>query len=317
MLRHDFSVLLADRRISRAGKVLDEEYNKICVLFCRHAKLAVAFTGVATVGHFNTADWIASTMSASATEDASISQVLEVLRSSLGPKMLSLGIPDARLTLLFVGYTYWNDVPEPRIYVISNDAGHGAMAMEATLRVVAPAQAHLPLVELAGAAHVVPANTVERLAALLRLDLSPQEVLRFSVAHLQNASRSAAALNSIGEQCNSAILWPIVDTIVTSTYHSARRTNRAYSANVVVAGGFMMIGAQMVSSTSLAGPTIRTKDPCWCGSGVAFGRCHLKKFGSTYSHFPAFKTPLSMIVLEQRESPWPSGRRFCVSSSFV
>jgi hypothetical protein len=318
MVRKDVAILLADRRLSRDGQMLDDEYNKVCVFFCKDAKVAIAFTGLATIGSFSTADWIATTLSNAATEHTSISDVIEALRAKLGPQMQSLNVEDSRLTLLCVGYLYWGEHPESCLYEISNVGQNGAANPDATLRVLSPNSDTQSVVELAGAIKVVPAVTLERLKKLLaNPHLKPQDVLRFSVRHLQSASRSSAALNSIGEQCNSAILSREIDTVVTSTYHSMYKTNRAYAANVVIAGASSFTGMQIVSPQVLAGPEIREKDVCWCGSGLRFGKCHLKKFGATYAYVPSFKSPLPLFTRVVRQDAWPSGSVFCVSSSFI
>lgn len=318
MARKDVAILLADRRVSRAGQMLADEYNKVCVFFCKDAKVAIAFTGVATFGAFYTADWISETLANAATEHSSISDVIEALRAKLGPQMQSLGVEDSRLTLLCVGYVYWDESPQACLYEISN-VGQGDVACpDATLRVLSPNANTQSSVELAGAIGAVPDPTLRRLEGLLANEqLQPQDILRFAVQHLQNASRSSAALNSIGEQCNSAVLYRAVDTVVTSTYHSAHKTNRAYAANVVIAGQAAFTGMQMRGPETLAGPVIRPKDACWCNSGLAFGKCHLKKFGATYAKVSPFKSPLPLFARVVREESWPSGRAFCVSSSFV
>ena len=53
-----YSILVADRRITIGGKVEEDEFNKITILFCDDARLAIAFTGLARVGDFRTNDWI-------------------------------------------------------------------------------------------------------------------------------------------------------------------------------------------------------------------------------------------------------------------
>lgn len=318
MARDDLAILVADRRISRAGRLIDDEHNKICVCFCKDAKIAIGFTGIATFGAFSTADWIAATLAAPENAGASISEVVEALRSQLGPKMQSLGVEDHRLTILCVGYVYWTAHPEPRIYEISNIGAGGMACAEALLRVVAPPHPSEAFVALAGATNAVPAHTLERLKEILQNEkLQPQEILRFAIRHLQNAAKSSAALNSIGEQCNSAVLRREIDTFVTSTYHSARKTNRAYAANMVVAGRSEFLGVEMGGPDTLAGPDIRPKDLCWCNSGIEFRKCHLKKFGSVYASVPLFKTPLPMCMQVTRDEAGPSGRVFCVVSSFV
>lgn len=317
MIRDNDTILLADRRTSHQGRVITDEHNKVTVLFCNDAKMAIAFTGVATFGDFITSDWLASTLAASGTQETSILKIIEAVRVSLSTKMRTLGAAYNQLTLLCAGYVYWTDAPEARIYEITNVASDGSTLDDATVRVLSPDQNNAPTVELAGNVRTVPAATLDRLKALLQRPLPAQDVLRFAVAHLRNAANSSSAFNSIGEQCNSVVLERPVDTQVTSTYHSAHNTYSAYTANVVVVGHGEFLDSLMTGPDVLAGPVIRAKDSCWCGSGVSFGRCHLKKFGSTYARMSPFKSPLPMYVRVWRDTPWPSGSAFLVCSSFV
>jgi len=133
---------------------------------------------------------------------------------------------------------------------------------------------------------------------------------------MQYAARDAGSLNLIGEQYNSAVINAAQDTKVTSTYHTARNANTAYLANVVIKGAVIALGVEIFSSSILAGPDIRKEAPCWCGSGVSFKSCHMKKFGSVYAHCKTFKEPLPVSLRHIVETQLPSGKEFCVVSSF-
>ena len=68
----------------------------------------------------------------------------------------------------------------------------------------------------------------------------------------------------------------------------------------------------------LAGPDIRKNQECWCGSGEKFGKCHLKKFGSTYARVPGFRKPMAMtFAMWKKKKSELSGQMYCVQSAFA
>ena len=75
----------------------------------------------------------------------------------------------------------------------------------------------------------------------------------------------------------------------------------------------------VLRSTVLAGPDIRKRDPCWCGSGQKFKHCHMKKFGFVYLRpgtIGAFKKPLYSFTSMKVDIPRASGTVFSVGSGY-
>jgi hypothetical protein len=58
LANNEYSILLADRRISRDGKLVDDEFNKLCILFSDDARLAIAYSGPAISNVGNTSEWL-------------------------------------------------------------------------------------------------------------------------------------------------------------------------------------------------------------------------------------------------------------------
>lgn len=310
------STLLVDRRITQQdGTLIDDEFNKLCVVFCHDAKLAVAFTGIATLASFNTSDWLANTIAEIGKVHSDIASILAELKNKADIMINSLNVNDRRLTIVLSGFVYWGATPEPRTYILSNFEHQLTASTIFALRTISANDS--VIVENAGTDTAIPQSTINSLRQLLQARLPAKDIARFAVKHLQRAAHDGRSAGRIGEQCNTAILQAQPDTAVTSTYHSTRLTHRAYSANVVFVGSMVITGTQMVSPLYLAGPEIRKKDTCWCGSGERFNHCHMKKFGEVYARIPEFKSPLPMTVQTRFENPYPSGKFWCVTSSFV
>jgi hypothetical protein len=263
-------------------------------LFCHDAKLAVAFTGLATFGTFDTATWLAETLFEIAETRVDIASLLEELRIRADATFSNLHVDDRRLSIIFSGFVYWAERPEPRVYVLSNFEHGQSDAQTFSLRTVSAKDS--VIVEIAGRSAAIPPGTLALLRSLMQRSIPTPSIVRFAVKHLQRAAKDIRSLKLIGEHCNSAVIFSAPDTVVTSTYHSTKNMHCAYGANVVIAQTLISLGYEISGPNILAGPEIRKRDPCWCGSGDLFKHCHRKKFGSVYVHHSAFKRPLSAMV---------------------
>lgn len=309
------AAIIADRRISHGQSVLDDEYNKVTVLFCADARLAVAFTGLATHGSFDTSTWIAETLHAIGETIRDIHSVLEEFRRRAGARFSTFLEDDRRLTIVFCGFVYWTESPEPRVFVLSNFEHGGSASSSFTLRTSGGPNS--TLLELAGTSAHVSERTTERLRSLLNANVPPSSLVRFAVRHLQNAAKDERSLRRIGEQCNAAVIHSAIDTPVTNTYHTAKNANRAYGPNVVVLGSLVCLGSEVMAPSILAGPEIRKQDPCWCDSGLTFKRCHMRKYGAVYLNHPAWNRPLVSMIRCTSDQGWSAGMHFCVQGGYA
>lgn len=309
-----YSILLADRRITVDGKPVEDEFNKVCVLFCYDARVAISFTGLATYEVFNTSDWLVDTLSEIGDQTEAFAEMLSALAQRAQRKFKDAPVKDRRLTFLITGFVYWELEPRPIAYVLSNFSNTGSQVDEFVLRTIAPSDALI--VEVAGAIDELPPAVETSLRKLLASDLDPSSVLRFSVKQLQNIASDGKSSGLVGTQSNSAIIPALPNTTITTTYHSAFNAHMAYGCNVVFTRGMRVYGTEVFSATVMAGQEIRKQDLCWCGSGQKFKHCHLKKFGSFYVRHPAFKKPLYAVSHVKFDSPRPSGNICYVASGY-
>ena len=304
------AVLVADRRITSSSQVVDDEHNKLCVLFCDDAKATIAYTGVATYGAFDTSTWIATTLSEIGATVGDLASIVSELRVRIGKDFASLaaiGLPHT--TFLICGFLYSDSSVESRIYVLRTPDTPGDSV---ELQIYADSSHK---VISAGVTNALPKKLEENLKGLLdSAQLNGQSLLRYALKHMRNAAQDSRSAGLVGEQFNAALMSSEVDTPVISTYHSATISHSAYTANVVVTRGMVSLGSELHAGQILAGPEIRPKDPCWCGSGDQFRDCHRKKFGAVYARLPQFRQPLSMVVQVQEDVPRRSGRLFMVTS---
>lgn len=308
------AVLLADRRTSNGSVVLDDEYNKVTVLACEDARFAVAFTGLATIGTFNTSEWLTQTLSDICQTTLSIHSILPEFEFRAGLAFAALAASDRRVTFLFCGFVHFGSAAEPRIYTVTNFE-HGSHAPD-TFSTNSLGGTGQSIVVTAGMTSVLPDSKKQTLYKLLAADLPAAAIIRFAVKHLQNAARSAKSLNQIGEHCTAAALSCQINTPIITTYHTSKNSLRAFGPNIVIGNHMTGFGTEVMAGSILAGPDIRKQDLCWCGSGFTFKHCHMKKFGGIYVKHAAWKRPLMPFHRVGIGAPWASGQYFLVCGGY-
>ena len=77
---NDQMIQISDRRLSSNGKLIDDESNKCGVLFCKKARTAFGYTGLAQWKSFNTQKWLLKALHDSAQPDYSMGGILKRLK---------------------------------------------------------------------------------------------------------------------------------------------------------------------------------------------------------------------------------------------
>lgn len=310
----DTCVLLADRRTSHNGALVDDEYNKVTVLFCDDARVAIAFTGLATTKDLNMSEWVARTLSEQSNAgNKDLYPLLNAFRIEL--ESLFAGLPgDHKLTVVVSGFTYWK--PEPQLFFCRLTNFEAGPFTPRKFRLISWSALNNRLVEIAGAESALPASTIEKLESLVAGDVPVPSLVRFAVRHLRLASSNSRAARTIGECCNAAILPSARNSVVTTTYHSPKNADRAYGCNVVIRNALVSYGYELRATHVLSSGEIRKTDPCWCGSGVRYKECHAKKFGAVEVRTGVFKTPMNAVVYVELPAV-ASGSVYDVSSGYA
>lgn len=263
----DAVVVGADRRLTANDRVVDEESTKLTVFVSPNAKLVVAYTGLARADGFETEKWLLKALSerSSATD---IYASLEALRVEAGRALGAVKTAERRLSLLVAGYVYdGNGVAEHKVWRLTN--------FEHTSASQAPTTEFEMLCEptsiLIGAGHFG-AVGADRREALSRVALKGSAAAERMIHHAIN---EVGGSGTIGRQCNTCILTPYGSDI-TCTYFSAHPSRTFWGANVAMFGMAAM-GVELTTastSTPLVVPKVRANEPCGCGSGAKYKRCH-------------------------------------------
>lgn len=312
MANNDRAVLLADRRLSTGGKVVTDSQNKITVLCCEDARVAVAFTGMALAGSFNTADWLLTTIAALASQHKTLYPIMDALAAACGHQFGSFA--ESRLTVLLCGFIYSTaDKPRPAIFRITNWEVDSSTPNVFSIVFGSGAT---PMVECAGAVSALEKSAESGLRNIMSNTSVPETALvSYALNHVTSAARSAIG-RTIGEHCNGVLIRAPVDTKIVATYHTPATSNVAFTASLVTPSGAAFGEATMTSGGLLCGPNRAKKLPCWCGSGKRTSKCHALKPGEVVSYIPMFQKSFPISVEELYKVPLMSGSVFIVTTMY-
>lgn len=317
LANQDYSLVLGDRRLVSNGKVAEDEANKVCVLFCNDARVAIAYTGLAAYANLRTQDWLRDTLADISKDKYSLDDILSEFQARAS--RVYAQIPGQSIAFLISGFRY-SDVEGHVACLISNFDPHASKFEVRPSLNRYELDSSGTIVAAQGYKSVLSYQDYDSLRKMLQAGNSAPKVLRKAIQIFRRASGDKRSRGFIGPQCNSAVVPREPNTNIVSTYHSSHAVFRAHSADVVVAVtgcGFVVTGMSVMSPDILAGPEIKEGDDCWCGSGKKFKACHLRKFGSVYARVPGFKKPMVMVAGIKAKNPVSSGIRFVVTSGFA
>jgi hypothetical protein len=289
------AVVVSDRRLSFDGQILEEEANKATTLVCRDARLAIAFTGLATFGTFVTRRWLLESLAEAANPHGLVGPMFEAFTKLATAKFASLITPrltDKLLSVFCAGYVHDEVGPRGTMLLVSNFERLGLSPQEdkpgsefhvSWIREARPAES-MGAVCTAGMKAAAREADLTSLSELVREDKPPGAIVGKAIETVRNAAESVLARNSIGKQCTSIVLPSNPGEPVEAAYHSATMSRVMHSPSHIEARGGEF-GIYMIDSPEsglivnhmrqvVAGPKLGRNQPCWCGSGRKFKRCH-------------------------------------------
>lgn len=293
-------VLISDRRLTRNGKLVDDESNKAATLVCRDARLALAFTGLAEAGTFRTRRWLLQALVESAPPDYLMGPTITRFcdRATQDINKLGLSKEDRRLSVVLAGYSYDEDPPRCYLFLVSNFEGFDDERTSQTaafdkfeihtMRDTRPSETSYNMLCYLGTYNVVGQNLgmyVEPLRTFLRENRSPAAIVGKGVEILREIAASPKSKNLIGRQCTSIMLPSDPQAQALGQYHSTTNSFKTYSPSHIEARGGEF-GAYVIESpwvrmetpsgqdVILEVPKVGRNQPCPCGSGTKYKKCH-------------------------------------------
>jgi hypothetical protein len=298
MMNAKYAVQVSDRALSTSGQPLPRTLTKGSVLICDDARLIVGFTGLASVGSFETMPWMLATLTALAPPTHLAEDICKKFvdtatafyrrdrrlaalppRGSVARRSCSRGsgpCPRARyqpVSLLVTNFQNWNrgsDDPEawpefkplffsPRADVDWNTFNY---------------------VERIGAWLALGEPELADVRELVRQRRPSVAVVRKTVEVVRAAADHPSCRGSVGEDLLSIVLPADAKSLPTSEYHPAAAAPVLHFPNIIDArrmGGIAIRDISLKVSpggTPLAVPRVVRNQPCPCRSGKKFKFCH-------------------------------------------
>lgn len=289
-------VLVSDRRLTRNGVLFEDESNKASVIFCKDARLAVAYTGLAQLGNFQTRRWLPEVLMDSAAPDFLMIPTIERFTERATRDLANINVSkpqDKHLSVVFAGYCYDETPPRCYCWLVSNFEWFGDQRppelsadkfMVFYYRDKRPREENFDILLPAGVPNAVRQKDYESLHALLHENKPAQAIVGKGIDAIRTAAASARD-QLIGKQCNSIILPSNPEEQALFDYHSAKVATRHYLPSYINArgdgSGVYSIADGWFESRSaddhalvLSVPKVGRNHPCPCRSGLKYKKCH-------------------------------------------
>jgi hypothetical protein len=304
LANEDQMVLVSDRRRSFVGRPPDEESNKALVANLLDARVAVAFTGLASTPNFQTRYWLAEALSEAARPEPLLEPTMARFReiASRDIKNVALSAQDdpsiKRLTIFVAGYQYSDERPRPWFFRVSNFEGEELYPKPKQLpdddfslvwaRGQKPATVPYGFVVAGGTTRGIPSGSITQLQRLVAEKKPPRALVDKAVEVIQAAAESPASSDKVGKQCTSIVLPQNPAISAQLEYHSANLARQVFLPGYIEArggnfGSFITMDAEVAFEDEAGNrvvaqvPKVGRNKPCPCGSGRKYKQCHGKR----------------------------------------
>ncbi len=291
-------IQISDRRLSYDGKLVDDESNKCGVLFCKNARMAFGYTGLARLQNFNTQTWLLKALHDSAPPDYSMGGILKRLKiNATNTFQNHVALKSAekrfkRLSVMFSGYVNIEGGP-PRqgCAILSNylDAENNSSFSKALeefslYRTSAKKDEEWPtLVQRVGNWHAMLAEHVDVLRELVSQKKPAEAIIGKAIKIIREMADNPKSQGTIGKQLTS-IAIPYDSALgVESNYYSDYTKPETYMPAIVSLLPDQHWTVSKVSikpveedTPPLSVPKVGKNYPCPCGSEKKYQHCHGK-----------------------------------------
>lgn len=289
-----YVVQVSDRRLSRNGKVVDDEQDKTTVLICNNARFAVGFTGLAGYGTFDTHSWMLKTLrDAGPPEFTPLELTTRFTAEATNyfeTSLLLRTVPkrDKRVTFMFNGFVTqpWGAMPAALLVTNYQDWGKGD-SLEAWPEFRSTYFAlkenwspPLTWVQRIGLWQAF-RNDHNSLKELLRQGRPAKALVGKAIELIHEAADRKEAQGLIGKQLSSIVLPADISIPPTVGYHSNISSYTLHLPSLVVtttANQLIISNTQLRKDHPLTSPVVVAKVPrnqqCPCESGKKYKFCH-------------------------------------------
>lgn len=302
-------IQLSDRRLTWNGKLVDDESNKAIILRSVDARLVIGFTGLARASSFETERWLIETLTNAGHPDYKAETYIEHLKEKATnafqtfPAIRRLPARDRRLTIMCTGYLYKEEGTSPLMVYATltnyQDFSSGKDDLEAWdyFKVFygmekPEVEGYCDYVQRVGAWQVMTEADEKTLRQMLAEGKPAKAILGKGVDLMIEMADRPKAKGVIGKQISSVILPSDPSMPATPNYHSDVAKGTIYQPSLIIAQGDkaptiamrnvrLFIGEEGSNNPALVVPKARPNQPCPCGSGKKYKKCHGEHARST------------------------------------
>ena len=293
----DQVIQISDRRLSSTGRPIEDESNKVGIMFCLNARLAFGFTGLATYRGFKTIDWLLKALVDSGPPTFTAYDIIERLRENATrtflehPHLKIAPNNSKKLSIMFSGYVYGNGKPMQGNAVLSNyvnlNTYHQYDITQDQFRVKyfteIDAVQNPTFIQRIGNWHGITDNDLYMLRQVLVERKPRSAIVDIGISFMRGLANRDESAKTIGKQLTSIYIPPNLKEPPITQYHS----------NIVVRESFMPAQVFLLpdrhgvisevkiepvedSTPPLSIPKVSKNTPCPCGSGLRYKKCHGK-----------------------------------------
>jgi hypothetical protein len=293
-LNSDYVVQLSDRRLTTGRRVVDEESNKALLVHLSDGRLVFGFTGLAKAGDFETTTFLTDIVMAACPPDHSVAGTTERLSSTATAKWrdqrVAARVPtDKRqLTISVFGFGpgRYHHGPVPGGLVISNTRWTGSSwdvrsGFSVVKRFTAKPGTDLSkatVIHPIGATGGITEEAVSPIRRMLEDHRLPDAIVGKGVELMRAWSQLRPAAGTVGDQISSIVVPADIREGWTFDYHTAQPTPTIHHPIFIEATGRSAPFASRLEITQQQGfmavPKAGRNEPCPCGSGRKYKRCH-------------------------------------------
>ena len=293
----DQVIQISDRRPSTQYGPEDEEQNKTGTLDTRDGRFAFAFTSLARIGdahniRFDTRKWLIAALPHCGRPSYDSYQVFEGLKVRATEDFQTVpalrGQRNKGLGIIFAGYLYRESPPRLAYAVLSNVAGVDGVArsdpariFEVAYRLGHPVKPNFSFVKPFGFLPAMNPKDAVPLLSMLESRKPARAIIGKAVEMIRMFADRPEAQGTIGKQLCSITLSVDRSVAATSDYQSHTPNHTTYIPDFVVLKPGGVSAVTNISVTALdrttppiAGPKLGRNQPCFCGSGKKYKRCH-------------------------------------------
>lgn len=295
-------IQLSDRRLSTSGRTVDDESNKAGILVCANARLAYGFTGLARYGSFDTSKWLISTLDECGPPNYTAKEIVERLCERATHEFIRLRSSQrlprnvTRLSVMFSGYLYHHEPPLCAYAILTNFQDFAAFTDNTEVwdsfrckfwSETRPVLEEPSLVQRIGAWPAMSNSDEASLRKLLVEHRPPKAIIGKAVELFHEMADRISAQGVIGKQISTITLPRDITLPAETGYNSNAVTYSVAMPDMVTTidehnrtaqGGIFIRAVNPKTTHPMTVPRVHKNQPCPCGSGIKYKKCHGKNF---------------------------------------